>query len=410
MSQSNTSGIESDLASRLYPAVRQVMQVQDVTAGGSAEGYLARFRGRLLINSDQAYSRLAPVFSAEDMLLLFRAEGDEQVILAVPGHTQPRRSNPWVNVVLFGLTLVSVVVAGAIYAYRGPATGPTAAILQGLLRAIPEGAPFAGGLLTILLAHEFGHYLAARFHSTAVSLPYFLPFPGSTFGTMGAFIQLKEPPKNRRVLLDIGLAGPLAGFVVALPILLLGLALSEIGSLPATLGQAQGQGLEGNSVLYLAAKYLVTGELLPAPVSYGDVHPVLYWIRYLLVGLPIPLAARDVLLHPLAWAGWAGLLVTALNLIPAGQLDGGHVLYVLAGRKAVRLVPFIVVGLALLGLVWYGWWLWAGLIFLLGRTHAQPLDDLTPLDPRRRVLAILGLILFVLVFTPVPLRILGGAT
>jgi len=275
-----------------------------------------------------------------------------------------------------------------------------------VLRSIPAGAPFALGLMAILLAHEFGHYFAARYHKTAVSLPYFLPFPGSTFGTMGAFEQLKEPPRNRRVLLDIGLAGPLAGLVVALPVLLIGLALSSIERLPASSAAAVGAGLEGNSLLYLAAKYAVTGELLPAPDSYGGVAPVVYWARYLLLGLPLPFGARDVILHPLAWAGWAGLLVTALNLIPAGQLDGGHLLYVLLGRRAARIVPFIVVALAGLGVVWSGWWLWAALIYFLGRKHAQPLDEITPLDPRRRAFAVLGLVIFVLVFTPVLLRIL----
>lgn len=111
------------------------------------------------------------------------------------------------------------------------------------------------------------------------------------------------------------------------------------------------------------------------------------------------------MLHPMAWAGWAGLLVTSLNLIPAGQLDGGHVLYVLFGRSAARLWPYIVVGLVLLGVVWSGWFIWAALIFLLGRTFARPRDEITPLDSRRRALAIFGLILFFLVFTPVPLRL-----
>ncbi len=397
---------EGDLQTRLLGAVRQVMAVEDVTAGTAKDGFLVRFRGRLVIDSLEAYSRLEPAFAREDTTLLFRVEANRHVIAAAPGRITPRPSKPLPNIVLFILTLMSVVLAGALYAYQGPVDGTLPEILYGVLRSIPAGAPFALGLMAILLAHEFGHYFAARYHKTAVSLPYFLPFPGSTFGTMGAFEQLKEPPRNRRVLLDIGLAGPLAGLVVALPVLLIGLALSSIERLPASLAAAAGAGLEGNSLLYLAAKYAVTGELLPAPDSYGGVAPVVYWARYLLLGLPLPFGARDVILHPLAWAGGAGLLVTALNLIPAGQLDGGHLLYVLLGRRAARIVPFIVVALAGLGVVWSGWWLWAGLIFFLGRTHAQPLDEITPLDPRRRAFAILGLAIFVLVFTPVPLRIL----
>jgi membrane-associated protease RseP (regulator of RpoE activity) len=115
------------------------------------------------------------------------------------------------------------------------------------------------------------------------------------------------------------------------------------------------------------------------------------------------------MMHPIAWAGWAGLLVTSLNLIPAGQLDGGHLLYVLLGRKATRFVPFIIGGLIVLGFIWNGWWLWAALIFFLGRVYMEPLDLITPLDPRRKALAVLGVIVFFLVFTPVPMmEIFGG--
>jgi membrane-associated protease RseP (regulator of RpoE activity) len=381
------------------------MSVEDVTAGAEKDGYVARYRGRLHVDSQEAYRRLKPAFEQEGTTLLLRSEGARHVLLAVPGRIVPRASNPWVNLMLFLLTLGSVILAGGLYAYQGPADGSLSEILAGTLHSLPAGAPFAVGLLAILLAHEFGHYLAARSHRTAVSLPYFLPFPGSTFGTMGAFIQLKEPPRDRRVLLDIALAGPLAGLVVTIPVLLLGLSMSEVAALPTH--PANGLRLEGNSLLYLAAKYLVSGQLLPSPASFQGVPPLLYWIRYILLGSPIPYGGQDVVLHPLAWAGWAGLLVTSLNLIPAGQLDGGHLLYVLLGRRAVRLVPFIVVILALLGLVWSGWWLWAGLIFFLGRTHAQPLDEITPLDGRRRALAALGLVIFVLVFTPVPLVLIG---
>ncbi len=130
---------------------------------------------------------------------------------------------------------------------------------------------------------------------------------------------------------------------------------------------------------------------------------------FLLHRRPYPLGGLDVVLHPVALAGWAGILVTALNLIPAGQLDGGHVMYVLAGRRlALRLLPFILVAIAILGLFWTGWWLWVALIFFLGRRYAEPLDQITPLDDRRRWLAVLAIIIFFLVFTPVPLNILGS--
>jgi membrane-associated protease RseP (regulator of RpoE activity) len=260
-----------------------------------------------------------------------------------------------------------------------------------------------------LLAHEFGHYLVARFHHTAATLPYFIPFPFSPFGTMGAVIVQKESHKNRRILLDIGIAGPLAGLVVAIPVLLLGLHLSEVGTFPQVIPSGEGLYLEGNSILYLLAKYAVFGEFLPAPADYGGLSPALYWVRYFFTGLPSPLGGTDVMLHPVAWAGWAGLLVTALNLIPAGQLDGGHIINSMLGKRSMILLPFVLGGLVLMGIAWNGWWLWAGLVFFLGRQQAEPLDQITPLDQRRKALGFLGVVIFVLVFTPVPLRILFGS-
>ncbi|MEE8119920.1 MAG: hypothetical protein V3T55_00220, partial [Anaerolineales bacterium] len=136
----------------------------------------------------------------------------------------------------------------------------------------------------------------------------------------------------------------------------------------------------------------------------AGLSPFIYWVRYFFVGLPMPFGGTDVLLHPLAWAGWAGLLVTMLNLITAGQLDGGHALYVLLGKATAKLWPFIIGALVMLGTVWPGWYIWAGMVFLMGRTYARPRDEITPLDSRRKWLAVFGLVLFVLVFIPVPLR------
>jgi membrane-associated protease RseP (regulator of RpoE activity) len=391
---------------RLLSAVRRVMEVRDLTAGKGQQGFAFRYRGRLIVDSEEAYDELQPIFQNEGMTLVFRRENSEHIVLAVPGLIEPTPSNSFVNALLFGLTLLSVLLAGALYEYQGPLDVNLTELLKGILRELPSGLPFAVSLLGILGAHEFGHYFAARYHNTDVTLPYFLPFPGSPFGTLGAFIQLKQPPRNRKVLLDIGLAGPLAGLVVAIPVLLVGLTLSDLGHLPTQGAEAMGHALEGNSILYLAMKYIAKGTLLPQPLSYGGTDPALYWVRYVLLGLPVPYGGLDVMLHPVAWAGWAGLLVTALNLIPAGQLDGGHTIFVLLGKRASRLWPFIVVALVGLGLVWTGWYLWAALIFFLGRRYAQPLDEITPLDGKRKALAILGMIIFILVFIPVPLRAL----
>ena len=394
----------NDLADKLLPLVRQVMSITDITEGDQKQLFAIRFRGTLISDSQLAFEKLDPAFKQAGTTLLFREENDGHEILGMPGVIQPQASNPLVNVILFLLTLVSMLMAGAMYGMEAPADTSIPGILQATLQNLPNGITFAASLLGILMAHEFGHYFAARFHRIAVSLPYFLPFPLSLFGTLGAFIRLKEPPKNRRVLLDIGLSGPIAGLIVAIPVLLIGLYLSDLGRLPLNAMTAQGSVLEGNSLLYLAMKYIVTGEFLPKPLHYAGLSPFIYWVRYFFIGLPMPYGGTDVLLHPLAWAGWAGLLVTMLNLIPAGQLDGGHAIYVLLGKATKRLWPFIIGLLLLLGTVWPGWYIWAGLVFLMGRTYARPRDEITPLDPRRKWLAIFGLVLFVLVFIPVPLR------
>ena len=273
------------------------------------------------------------------------------------------------------------------------------------------GWPFAVSLLAILSAHEFGHFLAGRYHKTMVTLPYLipLPYPISPFGTMGAFINMKEIPRNRRILMDIAIAGPLAGMVLAVPILMYGLAHSQLSVLPAHAG-ASGiyqTTLEGNSILYLLAKWLTFGKLLPQPLSYGGLSPLLYWVRYFFTGGPLPYGGLDVSISPFASAGWVGILITALNLIPAGQLDGGHLFYTLLGKKnARRILPVILIVMVGLGFLWQGWWLWAVLIFLFGRFYAEPLDQITQLDGKRKALAAFALILFLLVFTPIPMVLL----
>ena len=346
------------------PYVKDVMSIEDITLGNAKDSYLVRYRGKIRGDSAEAYDLLAARLRPQGITPLFRKDHDAQLVLLVDGVLESKPSNPVVNLVLFTLTLFSVIIAGSLNTFTGPANSAGEYIL-GLLRNMPNGLPFAASLLAILLAHEFGHYLAGRFHKTNVTLPYFIPFPISPFGTLGAFIQLKEPPKNRRILLDIGIAGPLAGLVVAIPVLLLGLALSKVEVISPIAGQ--GVQMEGNSILYLLAKFAIFGQILPHPASYGGMSPILYWIRYFFTGQPFPWGGVDVIISPIAVAGWAGLLVTALNLIPAGQLDGGHVLYVLLGRRARILLPVILVALVLLGFVWAGWWLWAVLIFLLGR-------------------------------------------
>jgi membrane-associated protease RseP (regulator of RpoE activity) len=393
---------------RLTPLVSRIFSIEEIIWGKPEQRYLVRYQGQLKKDSVEAYDQLAEALKPHKITPLFREEGGRHVIILMDGIVEPKQSKSWINLVLFILTLVSMLLTGALFSYEGPGTENEFELILDLFANLELGIPFGLSLLAILMAHEFGHYLAGRLNNTHVSLPYFIPFPFSPFGTMGAFIQLKEPPRNRRILLDIGIAGPLAGLAVTIPLLLIGLYLSPVEVFPSFIPEGVHFQMEGNSILYLLAKYVVHGEWLPAPVSYGGVSPLTYWVRYLFTGFPTPIGGRDVFLHPMAWAGWAGLLVTALNLIPAGQLDGGHVLFVLFGRKVRRILPFILILLSLLGLVWAGWWIWVFLIFFFGGYHAEPLDQITRLDPRRKAVAIFGLVLFFFIFIPVPLRFITG--
>jgi membrane-associated protease RseP (regulator of RpoE activity) len=319
------------------------------------------------------------------------------VIYVAPQQPAPPPEKISTNIILFVLTVFSVMLAGA--QPEGPIPQDTAGQMLVLAKSILTGWPFAASLLGILLAHEFGHYLMSRYHKTPATLPYFIPFPFSPLGTMGAAIILRGTPKNKRILFDIGIAGPLAGLAVAIPVLLYGLQLSTLGTIePNPNGY-----LEGNSLMYLLAKYMVFGQLLPAPAEPQNIW---YWVQYFFTGRPVPFGGLDVFIHPVAFAGWGGLLVTGLNLIPAGTLDGGHVIYGLFGDKARKAFPFIIGLLLALGFVWSGWWLWAALLFWLGKVHAQPLDQITSLDSPRKALAVLMLIIFVLVFMPVPMMLL----
>jgi membrane-associated protease RseP (regulator of RpoE activity) len=384
--------------------INRVFVIEDITLGTDEANYLVRYRGHLRSDSETAYDQLTDWLKPYHLTPLFRWDAEQHAILLIPNLPQSKPSNPNINLILGILTLISVLYTGAVYNLQGQPLPSDFG--EAIVTIISNGWPFAASILAILGAHEFGHYLVGRYHGAKVTLPYFIPFP-SAFGTLGAFINMKEPPKNRKVLLDIGVAGPLAGLIVAIPILLLGLSLSTLNPIQVNPGQAVQ--LEGNSIIYLLSKLVVFGQLLPAPVSYDGVQPIFYWLQYFFTSTPLPRGGLDVSINSVAWAGWAGLLVTAMNLIPAGQLDGGHMLYVLFGRKrAQRIFPFVLGTLIVLTYFWLGWLLWAGIIFFLGRSYAEPLDEITPLDNRRKALAILALIVFLLTFSPVPLTIIAG--
>jgi Zn-dependent protease len=335
------------------------------------------FTGTLKHNSETAYEQLDTYFKPLNLLALFRENGQQHVIHVAAGRAETTTPLAWrLPLLLFIATIISVLYTGTIIAIGeiGLTDEKLAlALSANLLAELWRGLPYAVSILLILGVHEAGHFLMARRHKTPASLPYFIPaFLLSPFGTFGAAILLRGTMRNRKVLFDIGAAGPLAGFIVALPILVLGLATSPV------VAMTEGM-VEGNSLLYALSKIVVLGRFLPD----GQV---------------------DVLLNQPAWAGWTGLFVTALNLIPLGQLDGGHVLYALTGNTARKLY-FPLIGFAIYMTLFVSsmWLVLALLLFLVGRYYAVPLDNITRLDGKRRLLAIITLILFVAIFTPIPL-------
>lgn len=276
----------------------------------------------------------------------------------------PRRRRPGLHLLLFAATFATAALA---YALNFGGADPFA-----------DGVSYAVALLAILLAHEFGHYILARVHDVDATLPFFIPAPPLfLIGTLGAFIRMRSMPRDRRALFDVGAAGPWAGIAVAVPLLVLGLALSEVKPLEPSPG---GAFYLGESLLLKALMWLVLG------VDDGDV---------------------TIVLHPIAMAGWVGLLVTALNLMPVGQLDGGHIVYAALGARGHRAVSLGTIT-ALIVLVLGGatsWLVWALLLLALGLRHPRIVDDDAPLDPVRRWGAVASLLLFVLTFMPEPLRL-----
>ncbi len=379
--------------------VARVFRIEDVTSEDPRKGFFLRYRGQLLDeDSADLYDRLADSLAPYNIIPLFKIEDGRQVIYLAPKPPEPKQDKVSTNIILFVLTVFSVMLAGA--QPEGAMPNDIAGQILMLAKSIFTGWPFALSLLGILLSHELGHYFMSRHHKTPATLPYFIPFPLSPLGTMGAAIIMRGTPKNKRVLFDIGVAGPIAGLVVAIPVLFLGLSLSTLG----TIDPSPNGFLEGNSLIYLFAKFVTFGQLLPSPV---EPQGILYWLQYFFTGRPVPFGGLDVFIHPIAFAGWAGILVTGLNLIPAGTLDGGHVIYALFGDKAKKAFPFIIAVLAVLGIFWSGWWLWAAILFWLGRVHAETLDQITTLDPNRQLVAATMIIIFILVFMPVPFMTLA---
>lgn len=300
----------------------------------------------------------------------------------------------WLHVFLLLLTIVTTTWAGAVIAGTIPDPSPfwlwqeVLSPTAGALAAWAAGFWFSLPLVAILLAHEMGHYLTARRYQLDVSPPYFIPVPliPSFIGTMGAFIRLRTVLTDRRQLFDVGIAGPLAGFAVALPVLFVGLRLSQV---------PLDRSLHGLVLVFGGTPVAELGDSL-----------VTLLLRRVVLGH----TAAALELHPLAFAGWVGMFVTMLNLLPISQLDGGHVLYATMPKVQERVALGFWVLLLGLGYWWTGWFVWAGLVLVLHRGrlgHPSVLSPARPMPASRRWAALTGLLLFIVTFAPVPFGLLG---
>jgi membrane-associated protease RseP (regulator of RpoE activity) len=289
------------------------------------------------------------------------------------------KNRVWLHVLLLVLTFLSTTLVGAgHYAFFMSAFG-SRPVLQ-TSRLILHGLPYSLTILAILGAHEMGHYLACRYYRINATLPFFLPMPLVMTGTFGAVIKIRQPILHKAPLFDIGIAGPIAGFLVAVPALICGLALSNLLPTPKTLVDAASL---GEPLLFKAATWLIWGTVPP--------------------GL-------DMNLHPVALAAWFGLLVTALNLFPIAQLDGGHISYAVFGRFSTRITlaaTLVVASLVFVSLSWLFWTvLLVAMLVFVGPRHPAVLDEDVPLDSTRLVLAVCALIMFVVCFTPAPIQVM----
>lgn len=264
--------------------------------------------------------------------------------------------------ILFVTTIITTLFAGALQQGINP--------LKDFSR-LWEGYPFSVSIMTILLGHELGHYFASKAHRTKATLPYFIPAP-SIIGTFGAFIKMKSPILTRKALIDIGATGPLVGFFLSLIACIVGLPMSKIISLKGE------ELILGDSILFF----------LLVKITLGNIPP-----------------GQDVLLHPIAFAGWIGLFVTSMNLLPTGQLDGGHIAYALFGRKHFYISRVTVFGIAVLGVFyWYGWLVWAALLLFFGVDHPPILIWERKLSSNRKGIGWISFIIFLLTFTPAPFK------
>ena len=354
------------LRARLVDVMPDVETIWDWRGGGDS----FMFRGHLVVDSAKAYSLVRARFGEVGYTPLFRRQGDYDLVIAVRYVAQPQADRWVVNLVLLMLTVVTTTLMGMLMEQGDRLLNdPTLVLREPWI--VFSGVPASLTIMSILGIHELAHYFAARRHGLETSLPYFIPVPFG-FGTFGAIIRIRTPWESRKALFDVGLAGPLAGIVVALPIFFFGLLISP------------------------ASPPLPDGMPLGSPLLLRWMEDLVYRIR----GIP---ADYDIYVNAMTFAAWFGLVVTGFNLLPVGQLDGGHVAYALLGRWSRAVGGAVLVALLLLGWrAWSGWYVWAAFILFSGWQHPAPLNALEPLGLKRTVIGVLAFVLAAFLFTPAP--------
>lgn len=334
------------------------MSVEEVTGSAST----MQVRGQLYPPVGRTVDAIKAYFSGTAYTPLFTQDKGRHVVRFGVFRKPELRQRYWLNILLFVATILSTILAGSLNSGGNPFENVADLLL---------GVPFSLSIMAILTCHELGHYFVSRREGMVTTLPYFIPMPLHFLGTFGAIIQMRSIVPSRRSLLKVGMSGPIAGFLVALPITLLGIHLSEVRVAP-----------EGEGFLRL-----------------GD--SLLFWLLAKIVHVEVP-AGHDLFLHPVAFAGWLGMFVTAMNLVPVGQLDGGHVAFSLfLRRRRFLYIPIFGVMLAL-GVLWFGWFVWIIFAFFIARRDPVIQDELTPLSNRERSYALMPLVILIMTFVPQP--------
>ncbi|MDO9575239.1 MAG: site-2 protease family protein [bacterium] len=316
---------------------------------------------------DRAFSLLKKHLTEYNLLPMLKKRDDGRILLYLYEWTPPKKSSNWINLILLITTVFTTLWVGGMLARPYDFSFPSGLVY---------GIPFSFTLLFILGAHELGHYFACRRLGISATLPYFIPVPPpSPLGTFGAVIRIKSPIEDRNALIEVGAMGPLTGLVFAIPAMIIGLLLSE--TVPSSYLEKEATIRLGNSIL----SFLLTNIVIKEP-SEGA-----------------------LLFHPVAWAAWIGMFVTAINLLPVGQLDGGHISFAIFGKRH-KVIGWSIIGILLvLGFIfWNGFILWALLISILGVRHPPPLNTVEPLDKKHKAIGIVSLVAFVLTFVLSPFK------